>query len=73
MQYEVLAMMVKDAGETVTRAMFLTQIWGHKPELSPRQLDAHIHGLRRKLGVYANQYIETVVGVGYRFRSLPGP
>jgi DNA-binding response OmpR family regulator len=31
-------------------------------------LDKHIRGLRRKLGIYADHYLETVIGVGYRFR-----
>ena len=43
-------------------------IWGHVPEMRPSTLDVHIRGLRRKLGVYADQYVETVVGTGYRFR-----
>ena len=71
-QYQVLALLVKHAGKVAPRANFLMQIWRHVPELSPRQVDIHINALRRKLGVYANHYIETVTGVGYRFRPMPG-
>jgi two-component system, OmpR family, KDP operon response regulator KdpE len=70
MQYQVLALLVKHAGEVVPRANFLMQIWRHVPELSPRQVDIHINALRRKLGAYADHYIETVIGTGYRFRPL---
>jgi len=71
MQYQVLALLVRQAGEVASRANFLMQIWRHVPELSPRQVDMHIKALRRKLGRYADHYIETVIGVGYRFRPLP--
>jgi len=72
MQHRVLALLVEHAGEVVPRATFLTQIWGHRPETRTRTVDMHIGGLRRRLGTYANEYIETVAGIGYRFRpSLP--
>jgi len=60
MQYEVLSLMVRHAGEVVPRAAFLRQIWGYRPELNPHRVDMHIHGVRRRLGVYADRYIETV-------------
>ena len=73
MQYQVLVLLVHRAGEVVPRATFLRHIWGHKPELSPHRVDVHIHGVRRRLGAYADRYIETVFGTGYRFRPVPGP
>ena len=73
MQYRVLALLVEHAGEVVPRATLLAQIWGHVPKPRPRRVDAHIRGLRKRLGIYAEQYIETVVGAGYRFRPAAGP
>ena len=67
LQYRVLVLLVENAGEVVPRGAFLRQIWGHMPELSPKQVDVHIQALRRILGEYADRYIETVHGVGYRF------
>jgi DNA-binding response OmpR family regulator len=68
MQYQVLAPLVEYAGVVVTRPILLMQFGEYSPEIRERRVDACIHGLRRKLGVYADQYIETVAGVGYRFR-----
>ena len=62
MEYVLLALLVEHAGEAVPRAILLTLT---------RKVDMHIKGLRRKLGVYADHYIETVVGTGYRFRPMP--
>jgi DNA-binding response OmpR family regulator len=67
-QYKVLVLLVKHAGEVVSREIFLTQIWGHVPKPGPRRVDVHVNGLRKRLGIYAEQYIETVVGAGYRFQ-----
>jgi DNA-binding response OmpR family regulator len=70
MEYRLLALLVQHAGEVVTRTIILTHMWGYSPKTGRLRLNAHIRGLRRKLGVYADQYIETVIGVGYRFRPL---
>ena len=71
MQYRLLAVLVEHAGVVVTRPILLLHIWGNVPELRPSKLDGHIRELRKRLGIYSGHYIETVVGVGYRFR--PGP
>jgi DNA-binding response OmpR family regulator len=55
------------AGREKTLSM---KIWGNVPETRIHTLDRNIGGLRRKLGVYADQYVETVIGAGYRFRSF---
>jgi DNA-binding response OmpR family regulator len=73
MQHRLLALLVQHAGEVVPRASLWLRIWGKVPELRSSKLDAHIRRLRKKLGIYAGQYIETVVGEGYRFRPHPGP
>lgn len=68
LQYRVLALLVENAGEVVPRAILLKRIWGDAPEIQVRTVDKHVNALRTKLGIDANQYIETVIGVGYRFR-----
>ena len=72
-QYRLLALLVEHAGEVVPRTVIFTQVWDSLPETRSRTLDVHIHGLRKKLGLYADQCIETVVGVGYRFRPAFPP
>jgi two-component system phosphate regulon response regulator PhoB len=72
MQHRLLAQLVQHAGKVLTRPFLLMQIRGYGPGMGPRRLAAHIHGLRRRLGAYA-EYIETVPGVGYRFWPMAGP
>jgi DNA-binding response OmpR family regulator len=59
MEYGLLALLVQHAGEIVPRPDLLM--------LTP-MVDTHLWRLRRKLGIYFDRHIETVLGVGYRFR-----
>jgi two-component system, OmpR family, alkaline phosphatase synthesis response regulator PhoP len=67
-EYELLSLLVQHAGEIVPRETLLMRVWGYSTEIRTRTLDVHIRRLRRKLGVYAEQYIETIFGIGYRFQ-----
>ena len=67
-EYDLLALLVSYAGVIVPRAEVLMRVWGYSTEIRTRTLDVHIRHLRRKLGVYADLYIETVFGVGHRFQ-----
>ena len=72
-EYRVLALLVENAGEIVPRAIFLMAIWGYGPEVRTRTLGMHIQRLRKKLGEHVGRNIETVMGVGYRFRPAFPP
>ena len=72
MEYRLFALLVEYAGVVLTRPVFLMQFGGYSPAIREHRVDACVAGLRRKLGVYADQYIETVDGVGYLFRRLSG-
>src|SRR5216684_1233987 len=67
-QFDLLALLVRRAGEIIPRPILLMLVWGHGVESRTRTLDVHIRQLRKNLGSYATQYIETVFGVGYRFQ-----
>jgi DNA-binding response OmpR family regulator len=67
-EYDLLALLVSYAGVIIPRAEVLMRVWGYSTEIRTRTLDVHIRHLRKKLGVYADVYIETVFGVGHRFQ-----
>jgi DNA-binding response OmpR family regulator len=72
-EYELLALMVEHAGEIVPRQALLMQVWGYNADIRTRTLDVHVRRLRKKLGGYADQYIETIFGIGYRFQPFHAP
>jgi DNA-binding response OmpR family regulator len=72
-EYDLLALLVQHAGEIIPRDALLYRVWGYSPEIRTRTLDVHIRRLRKKLGAYADQYIETIFGIGYRFQPFHAP
>lgn len=72
-EFELLATLASNAGEIVPRDVLLQNIWGYSREIRTRTLDVHIRRLRKKLGQYGDQYIETIFGVGYRFQPYRTP
>ena len=72
-EYDLLAFLVRHAGEVVDRETLLMRVWGYSPETRTRTLDVHIRRLRSKLERYGTQYLETIFGVGYRFQPYREP
>ena len=72
-EYDLLAVLVQNAGEIVRREVLLERVWGYSSEIRTRTLDVHIRRLRKKLGSYSEQYIETIFSVGYRFQPYRAP
>ena len=72
-EYDLLALLVQHAGEIIPREALLKQVWGYGSEIRTRTLDVHIRRLRKKLGRYSDQYIETIFGIGYRFQPYRAP
>jgi DNA-binding response OmpR family regulator len=69
-QFELLAYLVRNRGIVLTRDQLLNHIWGYDYDGDPRTLDVHIHWLREFLEEDPKNphLIETVRGIGYRFR-----
>jgi two-component system alkaline phosphatase synthesis response regulator PhoP len=67
-EFEVLAYLAQHRGRVVTRESLLNRIWGESVIVVDRTIDVHVRKIREKLGKYAD-FIETVKGVGYRFKD----
>ena len=69
-EYQLLALLVENAGEIMPRETLLMRVWGYSNEIRTRTLDVHVRRLRKKLGAYSKQYVETIFGIGYRFQPF---
>ena len=67
-EFKLLHYLAAHAGKVQTRQMLLERVWGYAYEGYARTVDTHIRRLRKKLGQLSNR-IETVRGIGYRFRE----
>ena len=65
-EFQLLALLVAEAGRVVRRRALIERVWGAKAPQTDRAIDAHVKAIRRKLGA-ARDCLETVRGVGYRF------
>jgi two-component system phosphate regulon response regulator PhoB len=68
LELRLLVMLYDRRGRVLTRDLLLDEVWGSHVDVTARNVDTHVKRVREKLGV-AGEYIETVRGVGYRFRS----
>ncbi len=70
-EYELLRLLVTNAGKVLTHRQILKQIWGAVYLEQPHVLRVNISNLRHKIEKDASRprYILTESGVGYRFRS----
>ncbi len=68
-EFELLLLLIREAGKVVTRDRLLSDVWDLHWESSTKTLDMHIHALRRKLldDAETSRWITTIRGIGYRF------
>jgi two-component system, OmpR family, alkaline phosphatase synthesis response regulator PhoP len=67
-EFRVLRAIARRPGWVFTRDQIAAAIHGEEHVVTDRSIDVHIVGLRKKLGK-AGRYIETIRGVGYRFKE----
>lgn len=64
-EFALLKLLAQSKGRVLTREYLLDRVWGIDYDGETRTLDVHIRRVRQKLGI--DGYIETAVGIGYRF------
>lgn len=67
-EFRLLEFMARRPGVVFSRNQLLDGVFGQDSMVYDRTVDAHIKSLRQKLGT-AQDYIETVRGVGYRLKE----
>ena len=67
-EFDILALLARHPGWVYTRQQIIDQIRGHDYTVTERLVDVQVFGLRKKLGGNG-ELIETVRGIGYRFKE----
>jgi DNA-binding response OmpR family regulator len=68
-EFDLLITLMEAGGRVLGRDRLLENVWGYSYAGESRTVDVHVRKLRKKLGEACKDMIETVVGVGYRFRG----
>lgn len=67
-EFKLLIELMRSRGKVQSRDQLLDKVWGYQFDGYARTVDTHVRRLRQKLGPYSD-WVETVRGVGYRFRE----
>jgi two-component system phosphate regulon response regulator PhoB len=70
LEFKLLHTLMQRRGRVQTRELLLQDVWDIRADVTTRTVDTHVRRLREKLGP-SSDYIETIRGVGYRFRAVP--
>ena len=70
-EFDLLATLIREPGVVLSRQRLLDRVWGTDFVGDEHVVDVHLANLRRKLGDDPTRpsFIETVRGVGYRFKE----
>lgn len=66
-EFELLALLASRPDVVFERDFILEKVWGTDIVVGDRTIDVHIRKLREKIG---DGYIQTVKGIGYKFKAL---
>jgi two-component system phosphate regulon response regulator PhoB len=67
-EFKLLELLARRRGRVQTRERLLQDVWGYENPIDSRTVDTHMRRLREKIGTAAD-YLETIRGVGYRFKA----
>lgn len=67
-EFRILHLLVSQPGRVFTRYQIVDAVHGEEHAVTERSVDVQIVGLRKKLGKMG-KYVETVRGIGYRFKD----
>jgi two-component system phosphate regulon response regulator PhoB len=67
-EFRILSLLARRPGWVFTRNQIIDAVQGEEVSVTDRSVDVHIVALRRKLGRQGER-IETIRGVGYRFKE----
>ena len=68
LEFKLLHVLLSRRGRVQSREQLLRDVWGITADITTRTVDTHVKRLRHKLGA-ASEYVETLRGVGYRFKD----
>jgi two-component system phosphate regulon response regulator PhoB len=68
-EFHILHFLARRPGWVFTRYQIVDAVRGEDADVTERSVDVHVAAIRRKLGHHHRDLIETLRGVGYRFKA----
>jgi two-component system alkaline phosphatase synthesis response regulator PhoP len=67
-EFTLLKFLIQNSGRVFSRDKLLDVVWGYQRFGNTRTVDVHVRRIRKKLGLRSEEYIQTIVSVGYQFK-----
>jgi len=67
-EFRLISVLASRPGRVFTRDQLITRVLGDEVVVTERNVDVHVRSVRKKLGE-ARELVETIRGIGYRFRE----
>lgn len=74
-EFGMLALFLTHQNKVFTREHLINTVWGYNDSIEDRTIDSHVRNLREKLrksGFPADNYLQTVWGIGYKWLKPAG-
>lgn len=68
-EFDILLLLVRAAGRLVSQKELLARVWGIDFDPETKNVEVHMHRLRKKIEAGGHVLIETVYGEGYRLKA----
>jgi DNA-binding response OmpR family regulator len=68
-EFDLLELLIRHSGQALSRDQILRAVWRDESDVLATAVDVYISYLRRKLHPHADSCIETVRGIGYRWKA----
>jgi DNA-binding response OmpR family regulator len=69
-EFSLLKFLIQHQGQVFSRDKLLDVVWGYQRFSKTRTVDVHVRRIRKKLGLGSEEYIQTIISVGYLFKPL---
>jgi len=69
LEFDLLRLFMQQPGKALSRERILSRVWGSSEDPMTNVVDVYVRRLRRKFDRGGESLIETLRGVGYRFRG----
>ncbi|MHB9128361.1 MAG: winged helix-turn-helix domain-containing protein, partial [Candidatus Humimicrobiaceae bacterium] len=66
-QFQLLLYLIENKNIAISREKILEAVWGYDFSGETRTIDVHIKELRKRIGDFNGELIETIWAIGYRF------
>jgi two-component system alkaline phosphatase synthesis response regulator PhoP len=67
-EFDLLVFLVSKPGKAFNRLTIMESVWGYSFDSLQGTVDSHVKSLRKKLGKMGS-WIETITGIGYRWKE----